>query len=853
MPGLGLRAEAWEQKEWSVGASQVCFQVENRQMRRKATTMVKRGNDRLLGRGALTLAVILGTLLLLTGCSGFVDHDQKAVVQHVTIRLEPGHPVGQTFVARHGGLTGIELWLDPQPGSSGVLRFHLCADSQCPTDLAEVGLTLDQVSGPGFYRFSFSPDDNSHGVYRYAFLELDGVGTVLVGAAPGEVYLDGAAYRDHEPLDAQLAFQLVYDPMGMAVELTKALFAGVGLLALTTLLYVVPGYALLAWLLPDTPMPWPARMGLATGVSLAVYPLLLLWTDLVGLHLGSLYAWLPVVGGLVALALRYRHWHPRYGWEDLRGWVRSDASWPDLTLLVVLTLVFGVRLLVVRGLDAPMWGDSYQHAMIAQLLVDHGGLFDSWEPYAELQTFTYHFGFHGSVAAFHWLTGMPVYRATLWVGQLLNGLAVLALYPLAVRVTRERWSAVVAILVAGLLLPMPMYYVNWGRYTQLAGQVILPVAAVLTWDALEAPHLRRGSVVLTWLVVGGLALTHYRVLIFYVIFVGVWAALNLKRWQRAMSRVALVGSGGALLFLPWFLHTFAGRITSHFGRQLTTPPAQLSSFTRQYNAIGDITRFMPPVGWLVLVVAIGVGLWRRRRPTLLIVLWWSVLLLATNPHWFDLPGAGAISNFAYFIAIYIPAGILIGDLVGLWLSHRPHWSMWSRPVVAGGLVLLGLLGFRTRMRDVQVAAHALVTRPDVRAMAWIRENTPRDARFLINSFFAYGGSAVVGADAGWWLPLLAERANTVPPLNYGSEQGPRPNYPMWVNRLTAKIGEEGLDSPKVLRMLRERDISHVYIGQRQGRVNYSGPDVLSPIDLLHSQHYRLLYHEDRVWVFEVAW
>ena len=153
------------------------------------------------------------------------------------------------------------------------------------------------------------------------------------------------------------------------------------------------------------------------------------------------------------------------------------------------------------------------------------------------------------------------------------------------------------------------------------------------------------------------------------------------------------------------------------------------------------------------------------------------------------------------------------------------------------------------MGDLQVASHVLVTRPDVRAMTWIRGNTPEDARFLTNSFFAYGGSAVVGSDGGWWLPLLAERANTVPPLNYGTEQGPRPDYSEWVNDLVRQVQDAGVDDPATLAMLWERGVTHIYIGQRQGQVNYKGDAILNPQVLLDSAYWRVIYHEDRVWVF----
>ncbi len=62
----------------------------------------------------------------------------------------------------------------------------------------------------------------------------------------------------------------------------------------------------------------------------------------------------------------------------------------------------------------------------------------------------------------------------------------------------------------------------------------------------------------------------------------------------------------------------------------------------------------------------------------------------------------------------------------------------------------------------------------------------------------------------------------------------------------------GITCPDVIAPLRERGITHVYIGQRQGRVNYAGPDVLQPERLLASSCFRPTFHQDRVWVFEVV-
>jgi hypothetical protein len=106
------------------------------------------------------------------------------------------------------------------------------------------------------------------------------------------------------------------------------------------------------------------------------------------------------------------------------------------------------------GADVGRW-------LSTQLLLDHGGLFTRWAPYAPISSFTYHFGFHSAVAALAWLTGWSASQAVLWGGQILNALATLSLYPLAVRLADgSRWAGAVAVLLPALLWPMPMFYVN---------------------------------------------------------------------------------------------------------------------------------------------------------------------------------------------------------------------------------------------------------------------------------------------------------------------------------------------------------------------------------------------------------
>ena len=121
----------------------------------------------------------------------------------------------------------------------------------------------------------------------------------------------------------------------------------------------------------------------------------------------------------------------------------------------------------------------------------------------------------------------------------------------------------------------------------------------------------------------------------------------------------------------------------------------------------------------------------------------------------------------------------------------------------------------------------------------------------MNAFPAYGGALVAGSDAGWWLPILAHRRTNLPPLNYGNEQGPNADYRLWVNALPADMASKGVDDPSVLSELHARGLTYVYIGNRDGRVNNAAGPHLEGEQFSASSHYRLVYREDRVWIFEI--
>ncbi len=809
--------------------------------------------------------------------------------------INNGSSFGQSFTAQNDGLSGVSILLGPSSSqASGSLLFHLRTDPQSQDDIAVARLLLSEVTRKDYYKFDFPPQSDSQGKDYFLDVQVEDGGEVEIFTAEPDSYLDGSLYENQTPQDAQLGFRLEYNQkfylLGLTHMVIQWIFAlGVGLFA-----FIIPGWAIFTyfWRGWDTHI-WPVKLGLATGLSIAIYPVIFLWTNLIGLQLGSLYAWLPPILGLLAIGWKNRRYFSQFKQPYLKQisvqqddiTARAPIVLADMAFLVVLGLIIISRFWVIRSLEIPLYGDSYQHSMIAQLMVDNGGLFESWEPYANLVSFTYHFGFHSLVAVYHWLSGLTVEKAMLWTGQLLNIFAILGLYPLAYRITKNRWAGVLAILVGGLLSPMPMLYVNWGRYTQLAGQVILPVSIWTGWSLLDRPipelqnisWVRRlinwrylgfdlASLAVAWLALSGVALTHYRILILVILFFPAYAILTFTRKNiiGILGRIFWILIGGVLLSAPWFIHIIGGRLIKGLVVQMTTMPPKISTSAELFQGIGNIQTYLPIVIWIVFILCISWSLWKQRKDVAIIAMWWFLIVFASNPSWIGLPGGGVISNFTTFIAFYIPASLVIGSTLAKIpttnqeqdeADHQTKKSKTSRLLLSSVMLLviciLGFWGLTKRVKDLDISRYELVTRSDLRAMKWIQENTNMDDRFLVNAFFAYNDSLVVGSDGGWWIPILAGRKTTLPPLTYGIEAGAESTDFQETNDLNREIQNKGITHPDVISMLKKQGIKYIYIGQRQGVVNNSGPKVLDPEALVKDPNFEVKYNQDRVWIFEL--
>jgi hypothetical protein len=654
----------------------------------------------------------------------------------------------------------------------------------------------------------------------------------------------------HEPGLVAVLWLLLLFVLGSSVMLAWGLQRvpqGVGLLLLSAALYVAPGLALLK-LWPDNALTWPERIALAIGIGIALPPLLLQATYLIGLPWNGWTTWAYLLAALGTLIAPYRRTLP----ETLRRleW-RAALSSHAVLLSGLLGLALLTRMYAIRDLPVGLWGDSYHHTMIAQLLVENRGLFSSWEPYAPLVTFTYHYGFHANAAFLHWLSGISIPHSVLYVGQLHNFAALTSAYLLVTRLTGSRAAGLWAVALTGFVNTQPAYYVNWGRYTQLTGQAMLP-AVVICWMALlEHQRLSKGRVALAVIVTASMMLTHYIVTIFAALFVAAYLLALLARsprWATLRSILArsIPAAGLALIVAsPWLWNTLGGNLSRNVagfvnqsvGRERISSIAALESIVPFY---------INPVVLVLAALGFGVALARRSWRIGLCLAWSALLIVVVVPYVFGLPGAGVIGSFTSYIGLYLSIIPLAAYLLGLLQERLSGWRPVAGAIVGVGALLgVSVWGVRWQERLVETRFQ-LFTPADELAMDWIRGNTPPDARFVVNMFPAYGDSLVVGSDGGWWIPLLTQRQTTLPPITYGSERAAVAGFARRINGFAKSLRDNPLPSDKALALCREQGIRYIYSGAQSEQI-----DKFDVEKLRESPALQVVYEEDGVVIFEI--
>ena len=681
-------------------------------------------------------------------------------------------------------------------------------------------------------------------------------------------------------------------------------------MVVAALLLWLPGLLLAARLLPAPRYDALDRLLAAPALSTAAIALATLWSTTLGIPLDRQLAWLGLgsllAGGATVLLIpppvraSERRCVEGYA-ATTRGMrtgrrprlpaaarVASSAPWPlagrpaaggearlhgalararvgvlPLAVVGVLVLGLGARLWSTHDLLPALGADTYHHALIARLIVERGGVPDSYAPYAPIASFAYHFGFHSLVAWLHWWTGADLGTLLPLAGHLVNVAVAASVAWWVRRQVGDDRTALLAAWLTALLCVFPAYFVNWGRFTQATGLLLLPVAAVLWADGLRALAAPSGGargrpvgpLAAAAMTTAGLFLAHYRMAAMLPLLLAVWALVQAASRMAAsgwrLDRPAwpggvVVGGGVAamatvLLLLPWLV-----RLAGALGLGLGEQPGEYGAGYYALERLG--TAPWQPANWLVLPLA-GAGLalatWRRAAGVLALALWGVVQLALANPYWWPLAVAvvGRVDLITVIATLWFPAAVAAA--YGLATLGHAAWRRWPRaaPLAAGTLLAGGTLLGAWQLRALLTPDNTLLTEADLAAMAWVRSHVPSDARFAISTVLVpWAPDYAVGIDGGYWLPLLAGRPTTGLPMLYPGERGTEPRAVAEMVAV-ARALRDAPGSAATARLLRALGVTYVY---HSGR-----PPAPSIEPALTSPHYQVVYDRDGVRILAV--
>jgi hypothetical protein len=149
-------------------------------------------------------------------------------------------------------------------------------------------------------------------------------------------------------------------------------------------------------------------------------------------------------------------------------------------------------------------------------------------------------------------------QATLWMGQIINVLAVLALYLLAVRLGRAPGRRV-AVLWQDFCRRCRCFTPT-GEIHLLAGQAILPAAVLIAWNILDTPPLTGAATCplgrICRIIAHPLPHPDFRCHLHRGLHHSIYGVQN---WLIRLNRPRSWACVEQLPFLPWFVRTFAGK------------------------------------------------------------------------------------------------------------------------------------------------------------------------------------------------------------------------------------------------------------------------------------------------------
>jgi len=601
--------------------------------------------------------------------------------------------------------------------------------------------------------------------------------------------------------------------------------------------FLGPGFCIITILYKDSLKSLTQWFVFSLAVSVCFWGVLLAWLKLFNIRINLPGVWFLflsgwLVGFIYLILNRSSIKLERFSIKlhEVVIWILSATS----GLIILWSLRFQV---------AGLGSDSYHHTLIAQLIHDNGGLPNNYQPATDqLISFSYHYGYHAAMAALMWLSGWESRLLVLASGALLVMVSTLSIALLAEELTERPIAGIVAGAFIGFVIIFPMYFLNWGRYPQLAALALFPVFLQMIIANFKDDNrsINFRKIILFALVAAGIAITHYRVtimaalaVILLVVFIRKNDKYSLKNNFRFLLPLLLIAGLALLFFGPWLWQVIQSHQVGYSIRVADIDASYYSIKRLDSNAIGY------PTNIIVILFTISGLVWggiKKKWYIIWMTIWAGSMLLLSGPKLFS----GLMDRISVIISLYLPIAIIVGWIVEE-IYTRVNAS-YRKVVVTLFLLILIWSGYVAINKNL--VGTGFVTPEDLDAAQWIKTNTPDDAYFMVNTYkFGFSSNFVIGIDAGYWLPLIANRRTVTIPMIFDVEMFRQPDG---LNQLLGfyNLGAD-LTTPKAVDYLEKEKVSYVYIGEQGGQIDVNL--------LVISDNYSLVYQKDHVYVFQTEY
>jgi len=157
----------------------------------------------------IVVPLVVSAVLLGVGADGPFNFNQNPTIKYI----DANSTAGQTFISPYNGLYEIGVLFNANTSvNGGDVVFHL-RESPSAEDLRRVAVNGSSLKANSLARMAFPPIPDSEGKEYYFFVEAPGStpqDKVALNYDISNLYADGTAYYDSEPIDGDLEFRTRY-------------------------------------------------------------------------------------------------------------------------------------------------------------------------------------------------------------------------------------------------------------------------------------------------------------------------------------------------------------------------------------------------------------------------------------------------------------------------------------------------------------------------------------------------------------------------------------------------------------------------------------------------------------------